>query len=80
MRQTEELVRRLNTPAPTKSPDDEEMMTDPATQAIEAPACGNGWGPRSTSSAAEGWPHCHPILTPGEELAALYDRLIGEPL
>jgi ParB family chromosome partitioning protein len=79
VRQTEELVRRLNTPAPTKSPDDEEMMTDPATQAIEArlrQRLGTKVNLFRTRKGGRIVIHFYSE----EELAALYDRLIGEPL
>jgi len=79
VRQTEELVRRLNAPKPKTPGDDEETMTDPATQAIEArlrQRLGTKVDLFRTRKGGRIVIHFYSE----EELAALYDRLVGEPL
>lgn len=79
VRQTEELVRRLNAPPPTSSPDDEEPMTDPATQAIEA-RLRQRLGTKVNLFRTRRGGRIVIHFYSEEELAALYDRLVGEPL
>ncbi len=79
VRQTEELVRRLNTPKSKTASADEETMTDPTTQAIEArlrQRLGTKVDLFRTRQGGRIVIHFYSE----EELAALYDRLVGEPL
>jgi ParB family chromosome partitioning protein len=79
VRQTEELVRRLNAPKPQTTPADEEPMTDPATQAIEA-RLRQRLGTRVNLFRTRKGGRIVIHFYSEEELAALYDRLVGEPL
>ncbi|MCS7041154.1 MAG: ParB/RepB/Spo0J family partition protein, partial [Anaerolineae bacterium] len=79
VRQTEELVRRLNAPAPVASADDEEDASDPTTRAIEE-RLRQRLGTRVNLFRTRRGGRIVIHFYSEEELAALYDRLIGEPL
>ena len=80
MRQTEELVRRLNTPAPPKTVDeDDELSNTPESRALEnrlREFLGTKVNLFRTRKGGRIVIHFYSE----EELGDLYDKLIDEPL
>jgi len=79
VRQTEELVRRLNTPAPPKSIGEDDLSNTPESRALEnrlREFLGTKVNLYRTRKGGRIVIHFYSE----EELADLYDKLIDEPL
>jgi ParB family chromosome partitioning protein len=79
VRQTEELIRRLNSPAPPPASDDDDLGANPESKAIEDRLRDHlGTKVNLFRSRKGGRIVIH--FYSEEELAGLYDKLVAEPL
>ncbi len=79
VRQTEELIRRLNSPAPPPESDDDDLGASPETRAIED-RLRDHLGTKVNLFRTRKGGRIVIHFFSEEELAGLYDKLVAEPL